>query len=181
MATRHHDTQKRQQRCGRSSIISGHHQSRRAAAQRLFETATEIRAGLKRRLAITIRKTNQPGRERVKGLHRARPAPVSRRDWHMGFTDRGRERGGAVVALLHQRLVQLESKGRSECVPHLSRSYRSHRFRRYFSRCLPRRPLVKTRESAHRPRCRQGRHRSCPSQDRWRSHAPKIRSACPRF
>jgi hypothetical protein len=30
---RHHDGQKRQQRCRRSSIISGHHQSRHAATQ----------------------------------------------------------------------------------------------------------------------------------------------------
>ena len=49
--------------------------NRRSSQKAMFETATEIRAGLKRRLAITIRKTNQPGRERVKGLHRARPAP----------------------------------------------------------------------------------------------------------
>src|SRR5260370_41205231 len=66
---------------------------------------------------LRAEKTNQPGREGVKGLYRARPAPfleeIGTALSQVGLY-RGRELGRAVLALLRQRFVQLESKGGSE-------------------------------------------------------------------
>jgi hypothetical protein len=153
---RHYDTRKRTQRSRRLSIASGRHRSRQAAAQgHVRDGKGDTGRPQKGVWRLRAEKRTSPEGKGLKACIVLGRRTSSERLAHGLLPFASENEAERSLRLFTRCLFSLKARwvGR---VPHLSRSYRSHRFCRYFSRWLPRRPLMKTRESAHRPHCRQG-------------------------